>query len=135
MSAEQVAIIVPAYNAASLLSETLASLLRQRRVAFRVYLVDDGSTDRTPEVACAFAEDRRLTYICQENRGQAAAINRGIRAGPEPLITLCDADDLWREDRLERVVAAYERDPTIGLICFKALPFPSFPGARTLAMA
>ena len=118
LSAEQVAIIVPAYNAASLLSETLASLLRQRRVAFRVYLVDDGSTDRTPEVARAqFVEDRRLTYICQENRGQAAAINRGIRAGPEPLITLCDADDLWREDRLERVVAAYERDPTIGLIC------------------
>jgi cellulose synthase/poly-beta-1,6-N-acetylglucosamine synthase-like glycosyltransferase len=117
LSAEQVAIIVPAYNAASLLSETLASLLRQRRVAFRVYLVDDGSTDRTPEVACAFAEDRRLTYICQENRGQAAAINRGIRAGREPLITLCDADDLWREDRLERVVAAYERDSTIGLVC------------------
>ena len=94
-------------------------LLRQRRVTFRVYLVNDGSTDRTPEVACALAEDRRLTYICQKNRGQAAVINREIRAGREPLITLCDADDLWREDRLERVVPAYERDPAVGLICVR----------------
>jgi glycosyltransferase involved in cell wall biosynthesis len=112
-----VSVIVPFHNAEDLLGETIASILAQDFRDFRLYLVDDGSTDHTRDVAASFARDGRVAYLYQENAGQAAAINRGLRAGREPYVSLCDADDLWRADRLRLALAAIRADPSLGLVC------------------
>jgi glycosyltransferase involved in cell wall biosynthesis len=117
MSRDPIAVIVPCYNAEGFLGPTLQSILDQDFGAFRLYVVDDGSRDSTREVVARFASDRRVEYLYQDNAGQAAAINRGLRAGREPYVSLCDADDLWRPDRLRLALAALEADPSLGLVC------------------
>jgi glycosyltransferase involved in cell wall biosynthesis len=112
-----VAVIIPVFNAEDLLAETLSSVLGQDHGDYTVYIVDDGSTDRTRAVVAGFASDARVRYLHQENQGQAAAINRAIREGTEPWITLCDADDLWRPDRLGRAISALRADPSLGMVC------------------
>ena len=72
-------IVVPAFNAARTLPETLRSLLAQTFTDFEIVVVDDGSTDRTVAVARSFA-DRRIRIVQQPNRGLPGARNSGIDA-------------------------------------------------------
>ncbi len=112
-----ISVVVPVHNAEDLLGDTIASILAQDFPDFRLYIVDDGSTDRTRDVVASFERDGRVAYLYQENAGQAAAINRGLRAGREPYVSLCDADDLWRADRLRLALAELRADPSLGLVC------------------
>ena len=78
-----VSIISPCYNGEKYLSCFLESVLSQSYDNIELIMVDDGSTDRTKEIICSFEDKFRnrnlsLCYIYQENRGQAAAINRGL---------------------------------------------------------
>lgn len=113
-----VAVIVPVYNRADLIIETIETILRQDYADFRLYLVDDGSTDGTAAILEEYAAAHpRVSAIRQPNLGQAAAINHGIRRSTEPLIALCDADDLWHPRRLEQSVRALQAAPDAGFAC------------------
>lgn len=114
---EQVAVIVPVYNGERFLEATLHTVLAQTYRNFRVYIVDDGSTDMTRTILEKYARLPQVTCMSQPNEGQAAAINQALRAGREPLVALCDADDLWRPDRLTEVVRAFEAQPDAGFVC------------------
>jgi glycosyltransferase involved in cell wall biosynthesis len=114
---EQVAVIVSVHNGERFLEQTLRSILDQTYNGFRLYIVDDGSTDTTPVILQKYAAHPRVTCVSQSNCGQAAALNRALRAGQEPLVAACDADDLWREDRLEKAVRAFKAQPEVGLVC------------------
>jgi glycosyltransferase involved in cell wall biosynthesis len=107
-----VSVIVAAYNAEATLAETLRSALAQSYRPVEVILVDDGSTDRTAEIAASFPE---VILIRQANAGVAAARNAGIRASRGEWLAPLDADDLWHPAKLERQVAA-------------ALAAPELPG-------
>ena len=76
--------------------------------------MDDGSTDRTPEIAARFED--RIRYIRQENAGPGAARNRGIQASQGDLLAFLDSDDLWEPDKLERQVAALNKNPDARLV-------------------
>lgn len=92
-----VSVVIPAYNAALWIAETLESVLAQTFQDFEVIVVDDGSTDDTAAVVARFA---RVRCIRTPNGGQASARNVGIRAAQGEYVAFVDADDLWSPDKL-----------------------------------
>ncbi|MFO1034109.1 MAG: glycosyltransferase family A protein [Hyphomicrobiales bacterium] len=107
-------IIVPAYNVAATVRETLAALSRQTFVDFELIVIDDGATDETPALLKAH-DDPRLRVIRQRNRGLAGARNSGIHHARGEFIAFCDADDVWEPEKLERHIAHLTANPDVGL--------------------
>lgn len=95
----RVSVVVPSYNRADLLPETLDSLVAQTMTDFEAVVVDDGSTDGTAEVVARYAP--MVRRIWQENRGCAAACNHGIRETTAPCILILGSDDLLTPDCLQ----------------------------------
>jgi glycosyltransferase involved in cell wall biosynthesis len=108
-------IIVPAFNVAKTLPQTLTSLLSQTFEDFEIIVVDDGSIDDTAQIARAFGADARVKLILQRNRGLAGARNTGIAEACGEYIGFCDADDLWQPKKLASHVAHLESKPDVGL--------------------
>jgi glycosyltransferase involved in cell wall biosynthesis len=96
---KDVSVLVPSYNRADLLRITLRSICAQSVPPLEIIVVDDGSTDHTPQVCAEFGEAIRV--IRQNNSGLPAARNAGIQAAKGKWIAFCDSDDLWRQDKLE----------------------------------
>jgi len=106
-----VSCIVPAYNGERFLAEAIESILAQSYSNVQLIVVDDGSTDGTPQVAARFED--RITYVRQENAGPAAARNRGLKEVQGEFIAFLDADDLWEETKLERQLARFQERPEL----------------------
>jgi glycosyltransferase involved in cell wall biosynthesis len=95
----EVSVVIPAFNAGDVLATAIDSVLEQTSAPLECIVVDDGSTDSTPEVAGSYGPSVRV--VQQANRGAAAARNRGARIATGELIAFLDADDRWRPERLE----------------------------------
>jgi glycosyltransferase involved in cell wall biosynthesis len=106
-----VSVVVPVYNGERFLAEAIGSILAQSHPRVEVLVVDDGSTDDTPDVARSFGD--RVTCLRQENAGPAAARNRGIEASSGDFIAFLDADDLWVETKLEKQLARMSERPEL----------------------
>jgi glycosyltransferase involved in cell wall biosynthesis len=117
-SGELVSVIVPAFNAAAYLGQTLDQIRRQSHERIEVIVVDDGSSDATATIAQGFVErDRRFRLLRQSNHGVAHARNRAIEAARGRFIAPCDGDDLWTENKLEAQLASWlEAGPRTGLV-------------------
>jgi glycosyltransferase involved in cell wall biosynthesis len=101
-----VSVLVPAFNAAATLRETLDSVANQTFSNFQVIVVDDGSTDTTAAIAHEFAAaDPRFQVFMQSNSGVAMARNRALAAATGSWIAPLDADDVWHPEKLERQLA------------------------------
>ena len=94
-----ISVVIPSYNRADLIGETLANVLGQSRPPDEVIVVDDGSTDDSARVVEGFGD--RVTLIRQANAGPGAARNRGLAAARGELIQFMDSDDLWTLNKLE----------------------------------
>ncbi|MAL97651.1 MAG: hypothetical protein CL583_04280 [Alteromonadaceae bacterium] len=112
-----VSVVIPVYNRAHLLKRTLAGVLEQTFDDFEVLVVDDFSSDNPADVVASF-EDSRIRYLRQaENRGVAAARNRGLREARAPFIAFLDDDDEWFPEKLARQVELFRQSPPdVGLI-------------------
>src|SRR6266481_2408694 len=120
--APRVSIVIPAYNVAAYISETLASVFAQTFSDFEVITVNDGSPD-TEEFELAIMPYReRVRYLKQENRGASAARNTGLRAALGELIAFLDADDLWSPDYLKEQLK-FIREYGCDLACADAMIF------------
>jgi glycosyltransferase involved in cell wall biosynthesis len=107
----RIAIIVPAFNVAPFLRETLQSVLDQTYADWFLVVVDDGSTDATAAVAAGFPDDR-ITLIRQDNAGVSAARNRGIRhVGSCDAFLFLDGDDWLATDALALLADALQAAP------------------------
>jgi len=95
-------VIIPTYNRANLIGETLASVFEQTFTDFEVLVIDDGSTDATKQVVDSFT-DERLKYIYQNNSERGAARNNGIKKSSGQYVTFLDSDDLFMHHHLETV--------------------------------
>lgn len=115
-----ISVIIPAYNQGHYLGEAIQSVLDQTYPDFEVIVVDDGSTDKTAQVACSFS-DPRVRYIHQENRGLSAARNTGILRSSGKYLTFLDSDDLFVADKLETLLNAMQRDPELGFVAGQAV--------------
>ena len=112
-----VSVIMPAYNVDAYIDAAIDSVRRQTFTDLELVIVDDGSTDRTYEVARRHAEaDRRLRLIQQENGGLSAARNTAMRHSTAPLVAILDSDDLWTPTYLETQLAIIESDPGIDIL-------------------
>src|SRR5215216_152427 len=100
-----VSIIIPAFNAAEFIGETLASVAAQTFKNHEVIVVNDGSPDTEDLERELKRYPARLQYIKQENRGAAAARNTGLRAASGEFVAFLDADDTWLPNFLEKQVA------------------------------
>ena len=112
-----VTIVIPAYNHADYLGETIESALAQSYRDFEVFVVDDGSSDATPYVLKGFGDAVR--WIRQENSGMAASRNTGIREARGEFIGFLDDDDLWEPNYLARVIPVLQKNSNTGA-CFAA---------------
>ncbi len=93
-----VSVIIPTFNRARVLEKAIDSVLSQGHDNLELIVVDDGSTDTTPDLLAAYG--RKITWICQKNQGVSAARNTGIRASSGALIAFLDSDDYWLPDKL-----------------------------------
>lgn len=110
----QVSIIIPTYQRAYLIRETIDSVLAQTYQDFEIIVIDDGSTDGTGELVAEY--QNRVRYIYQENRGPASARNIGIQAAYGEFIAFQDSDDLWLPEKLALQMPLFARDPEIGMV-------------------
>lgn len=108
-----VSVIMPTYNYGRFIADAIGSILRQTMPDFEIVVVDDGSTDETPEILAGIA-DPRLRVIRQENAGTPAARNRGRAEARGEYISWLDADDIWHKDFLEQHLAVLEAEPGVG---------------------
>ncbi len=111
-------IVIPAYNVAAYVAQAVESALAQSFADIEVIVVDDGSTDTTPDVLAHLAaarNDPRLRIIRQDNAGLSGARNSGIAAARGEFIGLLDGDDAWLPDKAARHVAALRHDPGLGI--------------------
>ena len=109
-------VVIPLYNKAAYIEDTLKSVVNQTFKDFEVIIVNDGSTDNSLEIARSF-NDERIRIIDQENRGASITRNKGIEKSQSSYIALLDADDIWYENHLEELKKLIEKFPNAGLFC------------------
>ena len=113
-----VSILIPAYNAETWIAEAIQSAVAQTWPQKEIIVINDGSTDRTAEIARRFAS-KHLTVLSTSNRGLSAAVNHGYRQCQGDFIQELDADDLLAPDKIGRQLAALRKgdSPRILLSC------------------
>jgi hypothetical protein len=125
----RVSVAIASYNYGRYLRDCLRSVLSQEDVELEAIVVDDASTDETPEVAASFAEsDPRVTVIRHEaNRGHIATFNEGLRAASGDYLLKLDADDMLAPGALARAAAVMEEHPRVGLVYGRPRHFEGSP--------
>ena len=109
--APKISIIVPAYNVEKYIEDCLASLVKQTFKDFEVIVINDGSSDLTPEIANVFQNcDKRFKLISQKNKGLSAARNTGLNNVQGQYVTFLDSDDWVSENYLEGLYSAIKQN-------------------------
>lgn len=109
-----VSVIIPVFNGEAYLAEAIESALGQTYPPLEVIIIDDGSTDRSAEIARRYIPAVR--YQHQPNAGVGAALNRGIEAAEGDFLAFLDSDDLWVGEKIARQIAAFEGDPGLDVV-------------------
>lgn len=104
-----VSVIIGNYNYGQYISRAIESVLGQTYGHIELIVIDDGSSDNSRDVIASYGD--RLTAIYQDNSGQGAAFNVGIQRAQGEIICFLDSDDYCRQDKVERIVAAFHAHP------------------------
>ena len=112
-----VSVVMPAYNSERYIAEAVESVQKQTFHEWELLIIDDGSTDRTIEIAKEKAEEDRRIHVYENtrNQGVAATRNRGISLASGQYIALLDSDDIWKDEKLERQLQI-AKDDDVGII-------------------
>jgi len=112
---DYVDVIIPAYNPGTFLDEAIQSALGQSHNKINIIVVDDHSQEDVEKITKKY---NNITYIRNDkNLGPAASRNIAIKASDAPYISLLDADDLWRSDKLRLSLDEFKKHPEIGMTC------------------
>jgi glycosyltransferase involved in cell wall biosynthesis len=109
-----ISVVIPTYQCANLIGETIESVLAQTLPASEVIVVDDGSTDDTERVCSQFSG--KIKYKKIENGGVQLARNTGASLSSSPWLVFCDSDDLMQPDHLERIARLVVSCPQVSLV-------------------
>lgn len=113
--APSVSVVIPVFNAEHYVAAALTSVLSQSVAPLDVIVIDDGSTDRSIEVARHVA-DARCHFAGQVRSGAAAARNAGVERARGPLLAFLDADDVWSSDKLQLQQAYLQHDAQLDMV-------------------
>jgi glycosyltransferase involved in cell wall biosynthesis len=116
MSETGISVLIDTYNHERYIERAITSVLEQDLPMddAEILVVDDGSTDRTPEIARRF--EPRVRYLRKPNGGQASAFNFGFAQLRGDIIALLDGDDWWEREKLRLVLDAFQRNSEIGAV-------------------
>ncbi len=109
-------VVLPVYNQAALVGDAIRSVLAQTHRALELIIVDDGSTDGTPEVLSAFRSDPRVRVVTQANQRLPQALSNGFALARGEYWTWTSADNLMEARQLERMVERLVNAPEIGMV-------------------
>ncbi|WP_306317759.1 MULTISPECIES: bifunctional polysaccharide deacetylase/glycosyltransferase family 2 protein [unclassified Streptomyces] len=113
---DPVTVLVPAYNEEAGIGATLRSLLASTHQRLQIIVIDDGSSDRTVEIADEYARrDPRIQVVCQPNSGKAAALNHGLKYTRCPYVVMVDSDTVFEADAIQRLVQPLAH-PAVGAV-------------------
>ena len=110
----EVSVIIPSYNSAFFINETLQSVYQQTFKNYEIIFIDDGSTDNTKELL--LKNHNSVRYYYQENQGPASARNKGIHLARGKYIAFLDADDLWKPNKLELQINEFLKNKKLEII-------------------
>jgi glycosyltransferase involved in cell wall biosynthesis len=117
MSEPTFSVVIANYNYRAFVAEAVRSALRQTPPPLEVIVVDDGSTDGSPEfLRREFGDEPAVKLVCQDNRGQLSAFAAGIMACQGAVVCLLDADDIWESGHLRALADAYAATPTLDCV-------------------
>jgi glycosyltransferase involved in cell wall biosynthesis len=117
MTDPKVTVLMAVYNGERYLRQSIESILSQTFTDFEFLIIDDGSTDSTPEILEEYNErDERIRIIHQENIGLTKSLNRGLGLSRGYYIARTDADDVSLRERLEHQVSFLDNHPEIGVL-------------------
>ncbi|MEO6396387.1 MAG: glycosyltransferase family A protein [Devosia sp.] len=119
--------IIPAYNAAAFIGDTIGSMLAQTVPPAQIIVVDDGSTDNTADTVAALGDVVEL--VRQPNGGAGSATTRGFAMVATPFIATLDADDVWVQGKIERQFAYLDAHPEIAAVFAQMEQFEGSPPA------
>lgn len=111
----RVSVIMPAYNAARYVREAVQSILDQTFTDFEFLIIDDGSTDGTPEVLFSFRDNRMNISVNRRNLGMAANLNALLQTARGEYLVRMDADDISLPRRIETLVMFMDAHPDVGV--------------------
>lgn len=114
MYTASISVILPVFNGERFLAEAVASIRRQSVRPLEIIIVDDGSTDGTPELIRSLGTDVRS--VSQPNAGPAAARNTGIRLAEGEALAFLDADDVWPDNSLAVLLAHLADEPRTDIV-------------------
>jgi glycosyltransferase involved in cell wall biosynthesis len=113
--APRITVLIGAYDNAATLGRAIDSILTQTLTDLELVVVDDGSTDHTPQVL-ATVDDPRVRSLPLAHMGISRSLNEGLRAARAPLVAVQDADDWSLPERLERQVAMLDTRPEVAVV-------------------
>lgn len=118
MKNPKVSVIIPCYNTEKYLNQCLDSVAAQTLQNIEIICVDDGSTDRTPEILLQYAaRDTRFTVLTQENKNAGAARNNGLQIARGEYLSFLDADDFFEPEMLEKMVESADQYMADFVVC------------------
>jgi len=106
---KKISVIIPVYNRPGFVQEAIQSVLDQTYSNLEIIVVDDGSTDKTPDVLDSFKDKIRIIH--QENKGVSAARNKGIENSSSRWLAFLDSDDIWLPEKLRMQMQFFEDHP------------------------
>lgn len=107
---EMVSIIMPSYNTARYIGDSIRSVLAQTYENWELLIVDDCSTDNTDEIIASFSDDRIRFFKNERNAGAAVSRNRALREARGRWIAFLDSDDLWLPEKLKKQLAFMQKN-------------------------
>lgn len=122
----RVSIIIPTYNRADFLPESVGSVLAQTFRNFEILIVDDGSTDNTREILKSYLSDVRIKYFYQENQGQSVARNLALKHARGEFICFLDSDNAWFPEKLSEQLSIMDSHPEIDIVYGDAVTIDEF---------
>jgi glycosyltransferase involved in cell wall biosynthesis len=127
----KVSVIIPTYNRAEKVRNTIESVLAQTITDLEVIVVDDGSSDGTGKLLKEVFGDR-IRYYAQANQGVSAARNKGIAEARGEWLAFLDSDDLWERDKIDSQLKALKRFGSECGACYTDTRLLNHPETRTL---
>jgi glycosyltransferase involved in cell wall biosynthesis len=125
---QKIDVIIPVFNGERFISQAIQSVLDQGDNLNSIWLINDGSTDKTFEILNEYEQEYKIIQVIhQTNRGVSTALNMGLSKVKSEWVAFLDADDIWVSDRIKAQLLALEANPKAELVFGQMEEFEDFP--------